>query len=116
MQKESRKRTIITGILFLVFLLFTVMVKTIDVQPVGPEGSFVGFAHINQFVFELFGVNLLWYSITDWLGAAAIAVSLGFAVMGLSQLIIRRDIRKVDARILLLGVFYLIVVVFYFFF
>ncbi len=74
MQKESRKRTIITGILFLVFLLFTVMVKTIDVQPVGPEGSFVGFAHINQFVFELFGVNLLWYSITDWLGAAAIAV------------------------------------------
>lgn len=116
MQKESRKWTITTGVLFLVFLLFTVMVKTIDVQPVGPEGSYVGFAHINQFVFEFFGVNILWYSITDWLGAAAIAVALGFAGLGLSQLIIRRDIRKVDARVLLLGAFYLITAVFYFFF
>lgn len=116
MQKESRKWTIITGILFLVFLIFTVMVKTIDVQPVGPEESFVGFAGINQFVFELFGENLFWYSITDWLGAAAIAAALGFAVLGLFQLIIRRDIRKVDARVLLLGSFYLIIVVFYFFF
>lgn len=116
MQKESRKWTIITGILFLVFLLFTVMVKTIDVQPVGPEESFVGFAGINQFVFELFGENLFLYIITDWLGAASIAAALGFAVLGLFQLIIRRDIRKVDARVLLLGSFYLIIVVFYFFF
>ena len=116
MQKKLKKYLIITGGLFLIFILFTVMVKTVDVQPVGPDRSKVGLASVNQCVFKFFGVNLLWYDITDWLGVFAIVFTLGFAVLGLFQLIKRKSIQKVDCRILLLGVFYVMVIAVYLFF
>lgn len=116
MQKKLKKYLIITGGLFLIFILFTVMVKTVDVQPVGSDRSKVGLASVNQCVFKFFGVNLLWYDITDWLGVFAIVFALGFAVLGLFQLIKRKSIQKVDCRILLLGVFYVMVIAVYLFF
>lgn len=116
MQKKRKKHLITTGILFLLFVLLTILVKTVDVKPIGPQHSTVGLASLNKFVFELFGVNLIWYHITDWLGITAIAVAFGFASLGLFQLISRRSLLKADNRILLLGVFYFIVVAVYIFF
>lgn len=98
------------------FVLWTVLVRTVDVSAIGPQGTEVGFSALNGFIHGLTGVNTLLYTITDWLGLVPIAVCLGFAALGLVQLIKRRSLLLVDRSILLLGAFYAVVIITYVFF
>jgi undecaprenyl-diphosphatase len=98
------------------FVLWTVAVRLIDVQPLGPQGSLVGFATWNRFVHNLTGVHMPLYTLTDWLGLVPFVFVLGFAVLGLVQLIKRKSILKVDRSILALGGFYVAVMAAYVFF
>ena len=116
MEKKNKKRLVLGASLVVAFVLWTVFVRFVDVQAIGPEGSSVGFAALNGFVHELTGVNWFLYNITDWLGIVPIAVALGFAILGLVQLIKRKSLWKVDHSILALGVFYIVVMVAYIFF
>ena len=116
MQKKSRRLFFVGVSLLESFVLWTVLVRFVDVRAIGPEGSSVGFATLNGFVHELAGVNWLLYTVTDWLGLVPIAVALGFAILGLVQLIKRKSLCKVDHSILALGVFYIVVIVAYIFF
>ena len=95
------------------FAIWTVLVCCADVQMIGPEGSSVGFAAVNGAFHNLTGVHWTLYTITDWLGLVPIGTALGFAVLGLVQLIQRKALRKVDRSILALGGFYLAVMAFY---
>lgn len=88
----------------------------VDVQAVGPNGSKVGFATFNTWFHQLTGVHWTLYTVTDWLGLAPIAVCLCFGCLGLCQLIKRRSLFKVDADILLLGGYYILVILGYLFF
>ena len=116
MEKKNKKRLVLGAGLVVVFVLWTVLVCFVDVRTIGPEGSSVGFATLNGFVHELTGVNWLLYTVTDWLGLVPIAVALGFAILGLVQLIKRKSLWKVDHSILALGVFYIVVMAAYVFF
>ena len=97
-------------------VILIALVRLVDVAPIGADGTSIGLSHLNQFVFDLFGVNMLWYNITDWLGVAAVLTGFVFAVTGLVQLIKRRSLLKVDREILSLGGLYIVVIGLYLFF
>lgn len=92
------------------FLVWTLMVRFVDLQTIGPRGTSVGLAGINGFVHQLTGVNFTLYHITDWLGLIPVGVCVGFGLLGLSQWIKRRRICKVDRSILVLGGFYIVTI------
>ena len=80
-----------------------------DVQTIGPHGSAVGFASLNRCFHALTGVHMALYTLTDWLGLVPVGVGCGFALLGLTQWIRRKRLRRVDADILWLGGFYVAV-------
>ena len=114
-KKNSRLFWVGVGLLA-VFVLWTVLISFVDVEAIGPRQSSVGFATLNGYIHNLTGVNWILYAITDWLGLVPIAVAFGFAILGLVQLIKRKNLRKVDHSILALGVFYIVVMAAYVFF
>ena len=102
----NKKYASLSLFLLLTFLLWTAAVTTIDVQPIGPNGSLVGFAGLNGFVHRLTGVHMALYVLTDWLSLIPATVILGFAALGLVQWIGRKSLWKVDRSLLVLGGFY----------
>lgn len=107
------KKFWITITLLSTFVLWTVAVRFVDVAPIGPNGSAVGFATLNGWFHRLTGVHMSLYVLTDWLGLVPVAVCFAFAVMGLSQWVRRKNIAKVDGDVLLMGGFYVLVLAAY---
>lgn len=102
--------------LIIISIVFTLLVKYVDVAQIGPMGSSVGFSTVNNFFHNLIGVNMIFYKITDVLGILPILMALGFAGVGVYQLIKRKSVMKVDKEIIAIGVFYVVVVGLYLFF
>ena len=116
MKKRNLRNIGVTIGLFASFILWTVAITILDVQAIGPNGSSVGFATINGLFHKLTGVHMEIYTITDWLGLIPLCFALGFAILGLVQLIQRKSFLKVDYSILVLGGFYILVIASYLFF
>ena len=115
--KNTDKKKFIVGAGFLAaFVLWTVLVRLVDVRAIGPNGSSVGCATLNGYVHKFTGVNFHLYTITDWLGLVPIGVAFGFAILGLVQWIKRKSLLKVDRSLLVLGGFYIVVLAAYIFF
>ena len=112
--KQNEKRILFIGIMLIVaFVVWTGMILTVDVQPLGQNGTNIGFATLNCWFHKLTGVHMLIYNITDWLGLVPILICMIFGGVGLVQLIKRRSLVKVDYDIIMLGIYYVIVIVFY---
>ena len=111
-KKNSRLFWVGVGLLA-VFVLWTVLIRFVDVEAIGPRQSSVGFATLNGYIHNLTGVNMSLYIITDWLGLVPIGVAFGFAVLGIVQCIKRKSLLKVDRSILTLGGFYIVVMAVY---
>jgi undecaprenyl-diphosphatase len=110
--KEKRNLLAGAGVIG-AFALWTVLIRWVDVQAVGQNGTKIGFADFNVWFHQLTGVHMTLYTITDWLGLVPIFICLCFGVLGLVQLIKRRSLLRVDPDILLLGIYYVLVIACY---
>lgn len=113
MRSDRLRAVIAAAFMLLLFCLFTLAVATVDVQPIGPNGSSVGLATLNGAFTRLVGTNSFWYHVSELLGIFMFLVPLCFAALGLYQLIRRRNPLKIDPDLLLLGVFYVVVIACY---
>ncbi len=112
--EENQKRNVIMGIgLLLGFVLWTILIQNVDVQPAGPEGTKIGFAAFNVWFHKKTGVHMMIYTVTDWLGLVPVCVCLCFGAVGVIQSIKRRSLAKVDLDIILLGVYYVLIIIWY---
>ena len=116
MKKETKNSFLIAVGMLVAFVLWTVAVRFVDVKVIGPNNSSVGFATVNLLFHKLTGVNFTLYTITDWLGLVPVFVCFGFGLLGLIQLMKRKHLLKVDYSILVLGGFYIAVIIAYLFF
>ena len=107
----KKNQNVLAGILLLVgFAVWTFLIQAVDVQPIGPNGSSVGFAALNGWFHQLTGVHWMLYTLTDWLGLVPICVCLIFAGAGFVQFVQRRSLFKVDLDIIMLGAYYVLVI------
>ena len=112
--KTKGMKILISGIAFIIaFASWTMLIQIIDVRPIGVNGTNIGFATINSWFYSLTGVNMTLYTITDWLGLVPIIICMIFGFVGLIQLIKRKNLLKVDFDIIILGVYYVIVILCY---
>ena len=111
MMKDKGKRLLCAGCTFIVgFAIWTWLIQKVDVQPLGVNGTNIGFSTINCWFHQLTGVHMGLYTITDWLGLVPIFNCMIFGGIGCVQLIKRRSLLKVDYDIIILGIYYIFVI------
>ena len=112
--KRNEKRILLLGIsLVAAFIVWTAMVLLVDVKPLGQNGTNVGFATWNLWFHQLTGAHMMIYTITDWLGLVPVFVCMVFGMIGFLQLVQRKSLWKVDRDILVLGIYYIVVILGY---
>ena len=109
MKKNGKRIMLLGGVLVAAFVVWTLLIQIVDVQPVGQNGTDIGFATFNCWFHKLTGVHMTTYTITDWLGLVPLFICMVFGMIGLVQLIKRRSLLKVDYDIIVLGVYYILV-------
>lgn len=111
--KKNKKDLLISVGFLAAFIAWTILVCVVDVQPIGPENSKVGFATLNSYIHSSTGVCRELYFLTDWLSLIPIGIVALFAMLGLKQWVRRKHLLAVDFSILMLGAFYVIVMAFF---
>lgn len=111
-----KKRWIVMTILGLLAIAFTVALKFVDVRPVGPVMSEVGFGTTNSTIFTSITPEKNWLTVSNIMIAAIIVAGVLFASLGFVQLIKRKSFKKVDWQIKMLGLTYILMLGVYVFF
>lgn len=110
---KDKKQFLPAAVLFGLFVLWIILLKTVDVAAIGPENTKVGFSHLNAAVHNVFDFSPLWYTLTKIGGYLCFVIVAVFVLLGLMQLAVRKDIRRIDRPLTALGGLYLATAIFY---
>lgn len=109
----SKRPLILLFSSFVLAAAFTIIVKFVDVQPIGPEGSKVGLAGLNSIVFLNIGESPFWRQLTDFLGIALGVVVVAYVIFAIIRLVRTKSLKKLNRELLMLGFFYLVLAIIY---
>ena len=109
----KRKNLLISIVLTVISIIYTLLVKYVDVKAIGPNNTSVGFSHINGFFKNLIGNHMWIYKISEILGLILLLLVVIYGCIGLYQLIKRKSLLKVDKEIIILGCFYVLMLIVY---
>lgn len=112
----KKKSMILFITVTIIALVFTLLVKTVDLGYVASTGSVVGFSSVNIPFAERFAFNEIFYKVSEILGYLAFAVIALFALIGLFQLIKGKSFKKVDSDLYALALTYVFTIALYTFF
>ena len=80
MIKNGKNKVWLGVLLEVLFAIWTVLVQTVDVKPLGQRGTDIGFSTVNIRFHSMSGVHMRLYTITDWLGLVPIAICFSFGI------------------------------------
>ena len=103
-------------VLFVLFLLLIVLIKTVDVQTVGPENAQIGLAGLNTGFHKMTGLQMSLYKVTQITGYLAILTAVLFAAYGVWQMVQRKSLARVDRDLYALAGLYVALGMCYIFF
>ena len=104
MKRRAYIYTTVAGVLLAAFLILTVLLTCVDVRAAGESGAEVGFATLNEAVFDALGqlgdtAATLSLKLSELCGAIMLAVVGAFGVTGFVQVIRRKGIWKADKEL-----------------
>lgn len=113
MEQRNKKSLSITIGFFAAFIIYTILTMLVDVRPIGPEGSSVGFAAINGPVHDALPYSETFDKITDIIMYSSFLTVFVWGVVGVIQLVQKKSLKEVDSRLYVLLLFYVITVIIY---
>lgn len=110
---RTQRKFIMAGVFALLAIIEILLLRTVDVAAIGPEGTQVGLSHLNGAVHGALGFNAGFFTVSKLLGYAALLLAGLFAALGVFQLIRRRSLEKVDRQLIALCGLYAAVLLVY---
>ena len=104
MKQRAYIYTAVAGVLLVAFLILTVLLTCVDVRAAGESGAEVGFATLNEAVFDALGqlgdtAATLSLKLSELCGALMLAAVGAFGITGLVQVIRRKGILRADPEL-----------------
>ena len=103
----------LTIILLISFIVFTIIVKCVDVKSVGVDETKIGLSTFNLSIKDRTPYNESWYKLTKYLGYLWFVVCGIFAGYGIYLFIKNKSLKKIDYKLYILFSIFLLAIIFY---